>query len=141
MEKFILKEDIPVFYVKAETFPAGIKAAHEKLHAMLGSVKDRRFFGISNPDGAKGIVYRAAVEEAFPGEAEKYGCEKFTIRKGTYISEQLKDWQRDESIVARTFQQLLEHPDLDHNGYCLEMYLNEKDMRCMVTLKQYETTK
>ena len=141
MEKFILKEDIPVFYVKAETFPAGIKAAHEKLLAMLGSVKDRRFFGISNPDGAKGIVYRAAVEEAFHGEAEKYGCEKFTIRKGTYISEQLKDWQRDESIVARTFQQLLEHPDLDHNGYCMEMYLNEKDMRCMVTLKQYETTK
>ena len=141
MEKFILKEDIPVFYVKAETFPAGIKAVHEKLLAMLGSVKDRRFFGISNPDGAKGIVYRAAVEEAFHGEAEKYGCEKFTIRKGTYISEQLKDWQRDESIVARTFQQLLEHPDLDHNGYCLEMYLNEKDMRCMVTLKEYETIK
>ena len=135
MEKFILKEDIPVFYVEAETFPAGIKAAHEKLHTMLGSVKDRKFFGISNPGVAKGIIYKAAVEEAYPGEAEKYGCEKFTIRKGTYISELLKDWQKDESIVARTFHQLLDHPDLDHDGYCLEMYLNEKDMRCMVTLK------
>ena len=136
MGKFFLKDDIPVFYVKAETFPAGIKAAHEKLHKMLGgSEKGRRFFGISNSDGAKGIVYRAAAEELYPGEAEKYGCEKFTIRNGVYISELLKDWQKDESSVARTFQELLDHPDLDPKGYCLEMYLNEKDILCLVTLK------
>lgn len=135
MEKFNLKDDIPALYVKAESFPNGIKAAHEKLHQLLGDVKDRRFFGISNPENAKGIVYRAAVEEAYPGEAEKYGCEKFIIRKGAYISELLTDWQKDETVVARTFQQLLDHPGIDHNGYCLEMYLNEKDMRCLVSLK------
>jgi hypothetical protein len=30
---------------------------------------------------------------------------------------------------------LLTQPNIDPNGYCLEWYLNGKDVRCMVRLK------
>jgi hypothetical protein len=36
--------------------------------------------------------------------------------------------------VKETFQKLLAQPDVDPNGYCLEWYLNDKDMKCMVKL-------
>lgn len=135
MEKYFLKDDVKVFYVTASSFPEGIKKAYEKLHAMLPSVKDRKFFGISYPQNGK-IVYKAAVQESYEGEGEKYGCETFVIPRGEYISELLTNWMKDETMVGKTFKQLLEQPNIDKkNGFCVEEYLNEKDVRCMVPLE------
>ena len=58
----------------------------------------------------------------------------FVIKKGKYWGELLLDWRKDESIVGKTFQRLLRHPNLDKSGYCLEIYPNEKDIRCLVPL-------
>lgn len=129
-----LKDDIKVFYIQAESFPWGVKAAHEKLHSLLHPDDKRRFFGISFQNQNGDIVYRAASEETFPGETEKYGLDTFTIRKGDYICETLIDWCSEERLVEKTFRKLLSHPRLDRNGYCLEEYLNDKDMLCMVKL-------
>jgi predicted transcriptional regulator YdeE len=106
--------------------------AYQKLHALLPSTKGRKFYGISYADEKGAIIYKAAVEESYGGEAEKFGCDRFTIPKGKYISELLTDWKKDESIVGKTFKKLLAHPKLDKNGFCLEIYLNENDMRCLV---------
>lgn len=135
MEEYILKDDIKVFYVTAESFPDGIMSAHQKLHSLLPSTKDRNFFGISYPDKNHTIIYKAAVEESYDGEAEKYGCETFVIRKGTYISEMISGWQNDPVIISKTFQQLLSNAHIDKNGYCLEVYLGENEMRCMVGME------
>ena len=134
MEEYFLKDDIRVFYVAAKSFPNGVLAAHQKIRALLPSTESRKFYGISYADEKGAIIYKAAVEETYAGEAEKYGCDRFTIPKGKYISELLTDWIKDEGIVARTFKKLLAHPKLDKNGFCLEMYLNEKDMRCLVKI-------
>lgn len=134
MEEFVLKNNINVFYVTAESFPQGITAAHEKLHSMLPSMKDRKFFGISYPDKTHNIIYKAAVEELYSGEADKYGCETFVIRKGKYISETITGWQEDTAKVGQTFEKLLTTQGIDKNGYCLEMYTGEDEMRCMVGL-------
>ncbi len=134
MEIQNLKDDIKVFYVKAPSFPAGISDAHSKLHSLLPSTEGRKFFGISHGSQNGSIIYKAAVEESYQGEAEKYGLETFTIKRGDYISDTLVDWQKDESIVRKTFQRLLHQPNIDKNGYCLEVYVNEKDMVCMVKL-------
>ena len=134
MEKYILATDIKVICVTATSFPQGIQLAYKTLHDLLNG-ETRRVFGISHSSKEGAIIYRAAAEEAYEGEAEKLHCERFTIRKGAYISETLKDWKKDETIVARTFQQLLANPDLDPEGYCLEMYPNGTDMICLVKLK------
>ncbi|MCI0449837.1 MAG: transcriptional regulator [Chlorobi bacterium] len=100
MEIQNFKDNIKVFYVKADSFPAGIKAAHNKLHSLLPSTVGRRFFGISYPARSGSIIYKAAVEESLPGEAEKYGCETFVIKKGDYLSHTVSNWRKDESAIA-----------------------------------------
>lgn len=135
MEIQNLNSEIKVFYIKAQTFPTGIKAAHEKLHSLVPVNDGRRFYGISFGSPTGEITYYAAAEELTAGEAEKYSCEKFTIRKGPYLAVTLKDWCKEEGLVERTFRNLLSDPRLDdENGYCLEEYLSETDMICMVTL-------
>lgn len=134
MEKHVIKKDIKVFCVTASSFPDGVMAAHQQLHAVLPSVAGRKFFGISRPNAKGVIVYKAAVEESKAGEAKKYGLESFTIPKGEYISELLAGWRKDETIIGNTFQKLLADPRIDQNGFCLEEYLAEDEMRCMVRI-------
>lgn len=134
MEKYKIEQDIKLFYVQADSFPLGIGGAFKKLNELIGHNKSRHLYGISFPDGAGSIVYRAAVEEMSPGEAEKAGCPIFLVRKGYYISAYLSDWKKDESIISHTFQELLRDPDIDKQGYCLEIYPNEKDVQCLVPL-------
>jgi hypothetical protein len=104
------------------------------LLSFLPESNERLLYAISFPNEKNQIIYKAAVEELFPGEGEQNGCETFLIKKGEYWSELLVDWRKDESSVGKTFQRLLKHPELDKNGYCLEIYLNEKDVRCLVPL-------
>ncbi|TGN19154.1 transcriptional regulator [Leptospira idonii] len=134
MDKFVLEEDIPILYVTATSFPAGIMKAHRKVYSLVSSSKERRYFGVSRPENGGEIVYRAAAEELEEGEAAKLGCESMFIPKGNYISIEIDNYVKDVPIIDRTFRKLLTHPDLDPNGYCVEWYLNEKDVRCMVKL-------
>jgi hypothetical protein len=136
MEKYYIDRDIKVFYATATSFPEGVGGAFQKLLSFLPKPNERILYAISFPNERGQIIYKAAVEESFPGEGEQNGCETFLIKKGEYWSELLPDWRKDESIVGETFQKLLKHPDLDKNGYCLEIYLNEKDVRCLVPLSQ-----
>ncbi|OQP64254.1 hypothetical protein A3860_19955 [Niastella vici] len=134
MENYIIEKDLKVLYVEAVSFPEGVGEAFQKLHSLLSDASKRVQYGISYPNENRQIVYKAGVEESFPGEGAQLGCKLFIVRKGTYASEWLSDWKKDESIIGRTFQKLLQHPDLDPKGYCLEIYQNEKDVRCLVPL-------
>lgn len=136
MEKHFIEEDIKVSCVTAESFPDGVLAAHQKLHGMIPFTLERKYFGISRPDQGGAIVYIAAVSELETGEAEKLGLESFTIKKGTYVAKTIKDYMNDLSSIGNAFQELLADPEIDHdNGYCLEWYMNDTDVRCMVPLK------
>jgi predicted transcriptional regulator YdeE len=135
MKKYIIENELKVFYVMATSFPEDVGGAFKKLHSLLPATDKRTLYGISHPNENGQIIYMAAVEESFPNEGEQLGCKTFVIKKGTYASELLTDWKKDESIVGKTFQKLLQHPDLDKKGYCLEIYQNEKDVLCLVPLK------
>lgn len=136
METYTIEKDITVVCVHASSFPGGIDDAHTRLHSTLPALEQRTAYGISWSDGKGGIIYKAAVEQIQEGKAETYGLETFVIRKGTYMSELLLNFREDKDRVGSTFQKLLALPALDPKGYCLELYLNEKDMRCMVPLKK-----
>jgi len=135
MDKVKIDKDIRVLTIKAETFPGGVMAAHKKIHKLFPVQSERRFFGISWMGKNNEIVYYAAAEELYPNEAEKYSCETFTILKGDYCGKYLKDWCVTPNLVGDTFRELLQDPELDPNGYCLEIYHNENDMECLVKLK------
>jgi hypothetical protein len=135
MENYLLEKDITVFYIQASSFPEGVMAAHQQLHAALVRTADRRFFGISRPEGKTGIVYKAAAEELNPGEGNRLGYETMLLPKGNYLSLVIKDFRKDIPSIGSAFTEMLHQPGIDPNGFCLEWYLNDCDVQCMVRLK------
>ncbi|MGM9475097.1 transcriptional regulator [Pedobacter sp. GSP4] len=136
MEEYIIKENIKLMCVRAESFPEGIMAAYQKLHVLLARANERKYLGISRPNENGEIIYKAAAEELEDGEAEKYGLESFIINKGTFISVLVTDFMKDATQIGQVFEKLLQQPNIDPQGYCLEMYINETDVRCMVGIKK-----
>jgi predicted transcriptional regulator YdeE len=129
-----IDEDIKVFCITADSFPDGILDAHQRLHTMIPFSIDRRYFGISRPE--KGvIVYKAAAEKLEKDEAEKLNCESFTIEKGKYICLTILNYVEDLQSISKAFERLISHSDIDPNGYCVEWYYTDKDVKCMVRLE------
>ena len=133
MEIISVDKDIKVLYVTATSFPDGIKEAHEKLHSLILFSADRKYYGISRPENGS-IKYKAAAEELKEGEAETLHLDTLILKKGDYISLTVNDFIKDTASIERTFRQLLQYPGLDPQGYCVEWYLNDKDVKCMIRL-------
>ena len=134
METFILDTDINVLCVTAKSFPDGIMEAFDELHSFVPFTESRRLFVISRPNKLGVIVYKAAFEELHQGEPEKFGCESFVIQHGKYIYVDRTDYAKDMQSIGEAFHLLISQPNIDSNGYCLEWYLNGKDVRCMVRI-------
>jgi predicted transcriptional regulator YdeE len=132
MDSFILGEDIPVICLTASSFPAGIADAHEQLHKMIPQRQGRRFFGISKPDENGNIIYKAAAEAMAPNEAETLGLESFTIPGGAYNTYYIKDYRDNIGAIAECFQLLIGQPEADPKSWCIEWYIGENDVKCMV---------
>jgi hypothetical protein len=128
-----LDHDIPTFCVTAESFPHEINKAFGRLIEKLPSEKGRTFFGIAFQSDAGGMIYKAAVQENYPGEARHIGCEVYTIKKGAYIVETVKNWKSDITSIGKTFQKLGDaRPDTTFP--CVEWY-NGADVICMVRIE------
>jgi len=134
MENYFLENDIKVFYVEANSFPDGILAAHQKLHALIPFSDKRKYFGISNPDKTGTISYRAAAEELIEGEADKLNLETLILKQGNYCSIVIKNYLKDVADIGRAFNTLLSNANIDPQGACVEWYLNDRDVQCMVRL-------
>lgn len=128
-----MKDDIEVICEKASSFPQGVMEAHEKLAAKVSSSPQRQHYGISHPAG-NGIVYKAAASALYPGEATKLRSEPFVIRHGLFVSEFVPAWQEKMNQIQQVFEKLLADPRIDAKGYCLEEYVGDSDMWCMVPL-------
>ena len=135
MNTYQLDKDIKLFCVRAKSFPEGVMAAHQQLHASVPRENDRRFFGISYPEGKGKIAYLAAAEVMADDESNKPGYEPFTLKSGIYIYTDIKDFRKDIPAIGQTFTRLLTNTGIDPNGCCVEWYTNDNDVRCMVRLK------
>ena len=134
METITLDDDIKVFYITAKSFPDGIKDAHKKLHELVPFSSNRKYFGISRPENGA-IIYKAAAEEINSGEGEKLHCDTLLLKKGKYICLTIIDYMKDLKSIGRSFEELLSYPDLDPEGYCVEWYLNNTEVKCMIRLQ------
>lgn len=135
METLVFNSDVTVMYVAAKTFPAGVMDAFKKLHSLVPMDGSRNFFGLSRPEGGDGgIQYKAAAAIEAPGEAEKYHLATLVLHKGEYLCVTIKDFMKDIQAIGATFKQLIQRPGIDPEGYCVEWYFNDKDVRCMIRL-------
>ena len=134
MEEFTLENDILVFCLTAKSFAEGVVEAHDKLYALVPYSHKRKYFGLSRPENGI-IVYKAAAEEMETGEFRKYGLEEFTIKRGKYMCITVKDFIQNVPAIGKAFEKLIALPGIDPEGYCVEWYLLDKDVKCMVRLK------
>lgn len=135
METIKIDKDIKIFYVTARSFPDGILDAHNELHTLVPFSVGRKYFGLSRPENNGEIVYKAATEETFTGESEKYKCETLVIKRGKYVSLAVKDFRKDPLSISKAFQELLRQPNIDPQGYCVEWYSNNEEVvHCMIRL-------
>ena len=134
MEQITLTEDIRVYYIQATSFPEGVVAAHETLHAMYPFDAARRCFGVSRPEHGK-IDYKAAAEELVPGEYAKQGLPSLIIRKGIYKCIAIKDFRKNIPAISYAFTDLIVQPGIDPETYCVEWYQGMNDVLCMVRMR------
>jgi len=133
MKTITFDKDIAVMYVQATSFPNGVMAAHEKLHSIVPHLAERKYLGISRPE--KGAIqYKAGAEVIKEGEANQYGLSTLVLPKGDYVSITINDYMKDIPAIGKAFNQLIALPAIDPNGYCVEWYLNNKDVICMVRM-------
>lgn len=135
METYHLEKDIHVYYITATSYPVGILQAHEQMHRYVVYDEKRNYFGISAPDKTGTIIYKSAAEELEKGEFSIHGLPQFVIKKGNYIFIDIKNFMNDIPAIGRAFDKLLLNPNIDPEGYCVEWYLTQNDVRCMVRLK------
>ncbi len=133
METITIPEDIRVFCKTADSFPDDIMTAHQQLHAIAPFTENRHYFGLSRPENGE-IVYKAAAQENYPGEGDSLKCETLLIKKGRYLCIEVADYMNHPEQIGKAFQQLTDQPGLDPQGYCVERYLNMKDMQCLIRL-------
>lgn len=134
MEEYQLPESISAMYITASSFPEGVLAAHQKLHRLVPRTDERKYFGISFPNQNGTIIYKAAAEEIGDGEAEKLSLEAYLIKKGTYISIDIHDFMNNVDAIGKAFQELIADPRIDPNSACVEWYVTDNDVKCMVRL-------
>ena len=132
MKEYLIEKDVKLLCVAAASFPAGIQAAFSRIHSIVPDAGTRATYGISHGSPG-GIIYKAGVV-ALSGEGgEQYGCEEFIIRKGRYIG-RVVNWKENVQQIGETFQLLLAVPRIDKNGACIEEYINDNEVKCMVKL-------
>jgi len=136
MEKFSLASDIKTCYIQAASFPAGVLAAHQQLHALFPPANDRNYFGISYPGKDKKILYKAAAEIKPGDEKLAATLEHFVIKNGEFHCVTIHNFMDNIPAINEAFQILLAEPGIDPDGYCLEWYEGSKDVKCLVPLKK-----
>ena len=131
----IVETNKTLISVPAETFPEGVLAAHQRLRSLVPLNPLRQYYGISYGDGKDHIVYMATAGELTDGEAISLGLQTFLLRKGRYLCRTLPDFMNHLPQIGINFREMFLHPEMDRiNGYCVEEYINEKDLNCWVKL-------
>ncbi len=133
METIFVENDINIIYVSASSFPEGILDAFNTLYSKVSDLDKRRQFGISRPENGK-IAYKVAVEELIHGESTTLNLKSMQIPKGRYISIVVNDFMKNVAAIGNAFNELIHENGIDTNGYCVECYLNNTDVQCMVRL-------
>ena len=132
MEDYYFEKDTVFACKRANRFPDGVQSAFETLHAQIPFSTIRKFFSFSWMNAQNEIVYLAGAEiltdEIYPE------LENFTFKKGKYRGTIIQNFMKDIPKMGHLFQELCRDPELDQQGYCVEWYFNENDVKCFVKL-------
>jgi hypothetical protein len=133
MDIIHLPHDIQLVMLQAASFPEGIQEAFDTLRKMLTDIPTQTYYGVSHGDANGRIIYYAAASLTDPAQVVP-GTQAMTIRKGDFITSAVRQWRENIPAITTTFDALMQHPDIDQAGYCLEEYGCDT-MRCFIPLR------
>lgn len=127
-------KDMQVVFVEASSFPEGIQDAFDKLELRVRNIKKVSYFGISNPEQGRGIVYRAAAATLPAIDTHENNLQSLTIKGGEYYSVRLEDVKASPQTLSEAFEKILSQPHIDPEGHCIEVYdhFGSKGVECIV---------
>lgn len=127
-----------MMFLSAPKFPDDVPGTFTKLEQAILDKTERKYFGFSHPNKDGVIQYKACAEVLAEVEPNKYGLETMTIKAGQFASTFIKNHMEDANNLPNAFSELLKNPQLDPNGYCLEIYKNftDPDVLCLVPILQ-----
>ena len=129
-----LKDRFEIWVKKAKSFPEGVLEAHQYLHGLISRSENRKYYGKSKGNSNEGTDYWAGISIENGDNFKE--LEKETILEGRYYCKNLTGYMKNPSIIGEAFQEMLKHPELDHaTGYCLEDYVSDEEVICMVKLR------
>jgi predicted transcriptional regulator YdeE len=138
VQQLITMTDVNTLCVPAKNYPEGITEAFQTLERLHPTICERPFYGISFKEAdSQQIIYKAAVAEAYEGEALDYGCEQFKIPAATYLSVTIKDFMNDLEAIPRAFERLLKSPGIDPEFPCIEWYKSDRELVCLIKLNTF----
>ena len=59
---------------------------------------------------------------------------KYAARQKILVDIEIADYRKDLPSIGIAFQTLLSQENIDQNGYCIEWYINENDVNCLVRI-------
>jgi len=139
METYNLKNDLKVFGKEVRTFPLGVAEAFHELLTMIPDGSHRAYYGLSHIDEMGKIIYKAAAEENYAGEAEKYNCKRYLIEKGEYLAVSITNWRDNTDCIKDVFHDMMEDDRADKTKEVVEWYKTETEMLCLVKAKESAT--
>lgn len=136
MKTLNIDKDLKISFVTAESFPAGIPEAMQKLNSLIPFSKDRQYISVSRPENGGAIIYKAGATELQDGELSKQNLDSMIVKKGRYYCVAVYNFRKDVLAISRAFEELIAQKDIDPHGYCVEWYSNESEtVKCMVRIK------
>ncbi len=138
METYNLKTNLKVFGKEVPTFPGGVGEAFHQLINMIPDTSKRAYYGLSHMDETGKIIYKAAAEEKYAGEAEKYHCERYIIEKGEYLSTTITGWRDKIDCIKDVFHDMMEDDRADKAKEVVEWYKTDTELLCLVKMKERE---
>lgn len=139
MQHLTLSSNISLLCVKATSFPDGIMQAFKTLYSIFPPSGERRSFGLSCGNEQNGIDYWACAEELDIDVLNENELQRITIRAGDYNYEDFPNFMQNLPAIGETFQRILSATPHHTHGYCVEEYLNDSDVRCLVRLSANST--
>ena len=103
MENITLPHDLKVFGVHVRTFPNGIGEAFDALISRMPPGDSRSYYGISEMGNEGGILYYAAAEEKYDGEAKTYNSDIYIVKQGEYFSVTVNNWRKKTDSIKDVF--------------------------------------
>jgi len=127
--------DVNLVVSRADEFPAGIKAAWDRLESKLPSLKGRRFYGLAVCEGSQ-VAYFAGVQPVSDEEVASLGLPTMMTKGGKYARVKLFDWQNHTDKIDEIIDQLMQDFQMDPNGAGVEYYRSQSELHLLMPLAQ-----